>query len=404
MATNAPHNTSRFLRSPLEKPACLLGLTLIALSVCWPAPPQAPAINLALNCSYVCNVETLPGWHGLVDGDKISDSAPGCFATVNTPVLPKIILLDLGNFCLISKVVVYNSANGNTRTISVSSSLDGVHYKKLRDPDFVFARGVAQTLSISFQPRSARYIRFAFPDTWKGGLGGDYCLFIREIEIFGQRTAPLKSDDPFLLAAQQAPSVSSPAIPIFKRYCLQAIREIKIAVLGDSLIAGYDQEEHWTRLIGQKLSALYPQAQFVVIGVGGPDSPVSAALQWAQNHRGPLAPDLIIVAYGTDMARQGSPQENFLQEYQALLEELTSNTAALIVLLTPLPNVDKAAEVPLAWAELVEKMARIKSLPLLRTAAILSKIADEKARLTAAGQLTPQGHKALAEALIALLH
>jgi lysophospholipase L1-like esterase len=378
---------------------CLILLTAAA----W-AAPTGPAVNVALNCPYTLNVQTLPGWSGLVDGDKTSDSAPGCFATGNAPGYPKYAVIDLQGDCTVSKVVVYNSANGNTRTVSLAASADGTNYKKLREPDFIFPANGDLALTVSFQPRTARYIRVTFRDTWQHGLGGDDCLFLREVEVFGTRLGPPAQPDHFAVASHQAPFASNRAVAIFKRYCLDTSGDLRMTVVGDSFTAGCDESTHWVKIAALELARLYPGKRLVLSAVGGNESVLSYGQDWARDHRGILAPDLIIVAYGTNAALAGAGQEEFRSKYQALISELVDNTNALIVPVTPLPFIKPETRSAVAYDATVEQIALASGLPLLRTAAVLSKIPGDKSLLYLDGShLSPAGHQAVGLALADLL-
>jgi lysophospholipase L1-like esterase len=381
----------------------LIACFLLVTGAAW-AAPSSPATNLAMACPYAINVQTLPGWNGLVDGDKTSDSAPGCFATGNAPGYPKYAVLDLQGDCTISKVVVYNSVNGNTRTVSLASSADGSNYKKLRDPDFIFAANGAMALTVSFQPRSARYVRVTFVDTWKRGLGGDDCLFLREVEVYGHRSEKIARPDPFALAGHQASFVSNRAVSVFKRYCLDASGDLRMTVVGDSFLAGCDQDTHWAKIAAVELGKLYPEKNVVLSAVGGDESALAYGLDWAKDHRGILAPDLIIVSYGTHAALTGAGLEDFRSKYQALITELLENTNALIVPVTPLPLVSPDTPSAAGYDAIVEQVASAGGLPLLRTAAVLGKIPGDKSLLYLDGtHLSPAGHRAVGGSLADLL-
>jgi lysophospholipase L1-like esterase len=383
---------------------CLVLVALLGVTCALAAP--GPYINLALNRPYVANTQTLPGWTGLVDGEKDTDTAPGCFATSNANTYPKYVVIDLGAECSISKVVVYNSANGNTRTVSLSCSTDATSYKKLRDPDFIFADGSAAALSVSFQPRPARYVRVTMPDTWKKGLGGDNCLFLREIEVFGARPTETKVvPDPFALAEHQTPTVTNRSVAIFRRYCLDTAGPLSVAVVGDLFTVGYDQDTHWAGVAAEELRKFYPNKAWAIKGIGGTEGSIAFGLDWAQDNRGSLAPDLIIVAYGTQAALAGATVDEFRTKYQALVSELVDNTRALVVVLTPLPFPAKSGSSSRGFDEAVEQVATSSGLPLLRTAAVLAKISGDKSLLYADNtHLSITGNRAVGTALADLLH
>ncbi|MEN6645314.1 MAG: GDSL-type esterase/lipase family protein [Armatimonadia bacterium] len=377
-------------------------LVLILAATALAAAPGVP-VNLALDRPFISSCSTLPGWHGLVDGEKESDTAPGCYATTNDPSFPKYVVIDLGGDCSISKVVVYNSGNGNTRTVSISSSVDATNYKKLRDPDFIFADRDANTLSVGFQPRTAHYVRITMPDTWKSGLGGDNCMFLREVEVFGVRQGP-GDEEPFAFAAGQPAAVKPRVVDVFKRYCLQTPGELKVTVVGDYFVSEADQDSHWARILATELAKLYPNKRVTLTAVGGTEGSIAYAMEWARDSRWALAPDVVVVAYGAQAASVNADLGEFRSKYQGLITELVENTDALVIALTPLPFMQNSS-LPLsertkgrstrgyAWA--VEQVAQTAGLPIVRTASVLAKAPGGKAdlyqdnmHLSQEGQLT----------------
>jgi lysophospholipase L1-like esterase len=373
-----------------------------------------PTVNLALHHPYLGNCSTLTGWTGLVDGIKDSDTAPGCFATTNEHAYPKFVVIDLGAECQISKVIVYNSGNGNTRTVSLASSTDGSNYKKLRDPDFIFGPEDDIALTVSFKARQARYVRLTLPDTWKGGLGGDNCLFLREVEVYGARTGPELSTDPFLQTGQQPITVNTRAASIFKRYCLDNPGELRIAVVGDWMAAGAGEGDHWSKVLAAELNRQYPEKKITLTGVGGTDGAIAFGLQWAKDNHASLAPDIVILAYGSQAALAGAEVKEFRLKYQALVTELIENTGALIIALTPPPFLQEE-KLPLfarvkgrntrPYAYAVEEVALSRSLSLVRSASALAKAPGDKRGLYQDNlHLSEAGQRLLGQALMSLLY
>lgn len=386
-------------------------LVLISAASALAAAPGVP-VNLALNRPFISSCSTLPGWHGLVDGDKKSDTAPGCYATSNDSTFPKYVVIDLGADCSISKVVVYSSGNGNTRTVSLSSSVDATNYKKLRDPDFIFTDRDANVLSVGFQPRTAHYVRITMPDTWKSGLGGDNCMFLREVEVFGVRQGP-GDEEPFAFVAGQPPTIKPRIVDVFKRYCLESPGELKVTVVGDYFVTGADQDSHWARILATELAKLYPNKRVTLSTVGGTEGSIAYALEWARDNRWALAPDVVVVAYGAQAASVNADPAEFRSKYQSLISELAENTSALMVALTPLPFLQNAS-LPLAdrtkdhstrdYAWGVEQVAQTAGLPVVRTASVLAKSPGDKTDLYQDNMhLSPEGHLALGLALADLL-
>lgn len=395
----------------MRRMAIAIGLLSALAGAVWAAP--APPVNLALHHSYLCNSATLPGWTGLVDGIKDADTAPGCFASSNDRTFPKFVVIDLGALCRISKVIVYNSSNGNTRTVSVTCSTDASNYRKLRDPDFIFSAAKDVALTLSFKPREARYIRLSFPDTWKGGLGGDNCIFLRELEVYGTRIGPEQSVDPFAQVGQAPPTVTSRATAIFKRYCLEQPGELKVTVVGDYWVSGAGEGTHWSKVLAEELAHEYPDKKITVTAVGGAEGAIAVGLQWARENHGSLAPDIIVVAYGAQAALAGAQVKEFRGKYQALVNELVDNTGALVICLAPPPFLqeEKLAQYtrakgrdtrPYAWA--VEEVALSRGLPLVRSATVIARSgADKRAAYKDNLHLSDPGQKLIGEALMGLL-
>ncbi len=136
----------------------------------------------------------------------------------------------------VTKIAVYNSLNGNTRHITVWISLDAKDFTQLRD--YYFPPDRIQPLIHSFpsHPRPARYVKISMHDTWTGGEGGDNCLYLREVEVYGTETTgadhPDQSGDIMALARWQPPLVRPHSVDLFRRYCLQQQADIVVAHLG----------------------------------------------------------------------------------------------------------------------------------------------------------------------------
>lgn len=390
---------------------CLMLLT--ASLAGGPALAEPAAVNLALNRPHVSSGSLLPGWTGLVDGDRESDGAPGCYGTSNVGDLPKFVVVDLGAPSKISKVMVYNSGNGNTRTVSLSSSTDGSAWKKLRDPDFIFPDRDPLVLTVSFQTRQARYVRVTFRDTWNNGLGGNNCFFLRELEVYGQ---PGKADggSAEAVATGQPKVTSTRLVPMFKRYCLQAPGQLRIAAVGDYTVISADQAGHWATLAADGLRQTYPDKKLTLEMVGGQTGSIAAGVEWATLQTPDLAPDLILVSYGGQAAASRADLKEFRTKYQTLLNQLMDHTAALVVVITPPPLVraeggtgadagKPRSSQEYGWA--VEQAAQLLGLPVVRTASVLAKVtgASTQDLLLDSQHLGKPGHEAMGLAIAELL-
>jgi len=371
---------------------------------------NADEANLALSRPFTSSDGLLPGWTGLVDGNHDLDSGPACYATSNEADFPKHVTIDLGGIASISKVVVYNSANGNTRTVAISASTDGVTFRKLRDPDFIFPDRTDSVLSVSFQPRPARYVRVTFADTWGSGLGGDNCMFLREVEVLGEAGDTPPAPAAGNVAPVGAPYESARVVDIFRRYCLQREGDLNIAVVGDFTVTDADLPGHWATVAADALRKLYPDKRLTLEVVGGKSGGISVGVDWADLQSPAVAPDLILVSYGGQAAAAKADLNEFRGKYQTLLQRLLRNTASLVVVVTPPPTLPPDASGgrdrptgPYSWV--VEQTAMTLGVPLVRTAAALGTMpapARTDMYISSEG-LGNRAHIALGMAIAALL-
>jgi len=151
-------------------------------------PPAAAGVprNLALHCTYQ---ESCPNPHGygsgLTDGDRTSDNKPGVYATGAEEAYPKTTTIDLKEACPVGRIVVCNSRDGSTRTVTVATSADGQTFAEVGR--HVFAQGDAAVATLRFPPVKARYVRLSFRDTWGNVThGSPHFMFLREAEVFAQ--------------------------------------------------------------------------------------------------------------------------------------------------------------------------------------------------------------------------
>lgn len=372
--------------------------------------------NLALNRPFRCSVTILTGWDGLTDGVTESDSAPGCFATANVDSFPRYITVDLGAICQISRVAVHNSANGNTKQISIECSTDNLKYQPLRQA-FIFIDHEAMVLQHEFKQRQARYVRITLYDSWKAGLGGDNCLFLRELEVFGQRDGAAAANPPAenvgsALNSKEL-SVAYPSLRIFRRYCLQdADAPLRIAVIGDSSAIAYEGDtSHWTSAIKARITERFgktPQVDYPSRG-GLSLMQCDAYLESLDGQ----TPDLFIVSIGHDAAIQAVPVAQFRAEAEEIVAMLCETTDALVIVVTPAPVIhnsklgmfEPAAKIdsaPYAWQ--IELLARNYKLPLVRAGVVLdSSTCAINELYTDNMHLSERGHAAIAIALDILL-
>ncbi len=380
--------------------ACAALLALLASSA------ALAQYNLALNKPFTCTSEILSSWTGLVDGIKDSDSGPGCFATSNNPQFPKYLVIDLQLPCIVSRIAVYNSANGNTREVTLAVSADGESYEVLRD--YIFPAGQALTLNHSFEarPRRAQFVRIGLMNSAGGGLGGDNCIFLREVEVYGVPTGGRPVAPPPVATGE--PLLTSRSVQIFRRYCLAAERDCRLFVIGDSFAA--EGETLWTGLLLAQLRARRPAAartEMVVLSQEG----LTPGQAW-----GPIlsevvaeAPDAVLLTFGSDL--RAWDERQFRRDLGKLTRDLLDETGGLVILVAPPPMQESepgapkpASAIRRQAARELEALARLLSVPMLRTETALRVTGTPIAELCqGAGGLLPAGHWVVAERLMDLM-
>lgn len=292
-------------------------------------------VNLALNKPFTCSAPSQAGWNGLVDGVKSSDQKPGCFATDGSDKMPKTVTIDLGAMCKIEQLNVLNSLNGNTRAISLACSTDGRKWTQLRE--YVFPDRQLQQLSHKFPPTDARYVRITFLDTYGGGFGGDYFMFLREVEVYGVRKQGGATPATTSAASSPAPPLtSSRELKIFARYAFRPGTRLKLAVVGDRTALPPDEGEQG---MGETLAKLITEAH--------KDVKVDVLQFWKETLTAEDAlklvpdivkadPDLCLIALGaTDSLNwHAAAFQNAVNE---LLTQLRRDTQAVLIIVTPPP-------------------------------------------------------------------
>jgi len=376
--------------------------------------------NLAAGKPYLCTTELRPGWTGLVDGQNDSDQPPACFATDNSAQFPKEAIIDLGGVYQLTKIAVYNSLNGNTRHITVWISLDARDFTQLRE--YYFPHDRLQPLIHSFpsHPRPARYIKISMHDTWAGGEGGDNCLYLREVEVYGDEEAESTTADAWAsmmaLARWQPALVKPHAVDLFRRYCLQQQADIVVGVLGDRFAASAGSssalsQPTWVDLFSERLKQRGAYETVRVLAAN------RVRLNNLTELRGRLSDfqsvDLLIIAYGTEASLTDMPTLEFRRQLQQLVELAQDELAALIVVVTPAPFVHRPDLAGFAqvqdkdsWrlARAAEQVAALTDCALVRTASVLAHsehgVADIYQDNLSLGEM---GHLAVARALENLL-
>jgi len=353
--------------------------------------------NVALHRPYICTSDVMDGWTGLVDGVTDSDSGPGCFATSNDVQFPKTVTIDLERPCTIDRIAVHNSTNGNTRGIAIFCSEDGEQFERLRE--FIFPQSQALTLNHRFNDRPAQFVRVEFANTWGGGLGGDSVIFVREVEVFGEPTG----QGPALLPMLQPtgdPLVPTRELRLFRRWALAGSAPLTIVTFGDSLMAC--DEGSWAQAVAERLRFARPEgAQVSVIPVAHPGmTPDAGSGDVAQVID--AAPDLVLVSFGTDMARW--EQEDFRSGLAAAVGRLLAETDALIVLVGPVAAHAETVDIARRALREMEGVSDLLGVPLLRTeAALLAEGLSGAEVIDGEGELSPEARTLLVASLVELL-
>ena len=376
--------------------------------------------NLAAGKPYLCTTELRPGWTGLVDGQNDSDQPPACFATDNSAQFPKEAIIDLGGVYQLTKIAVYNSLNGNTRHITVWISQDARDFTQLREYYFPHDRSQPLIHSFPSHPRPARYIKISMHDTWTGGEGGDNCLYLREVEVYGDEEAESPAADAWAsmmaLARWQPALVKPHSVDLFRRYCLQQQADIVVGVLGDRFAASAGSsralsQPTWVDLFSEQLKQRGAYKTVRVLPAN------SIRLDNLTELRGRLSDfqsvDLLIIAYGTEASLTNVPTLEFRRQLQQLVELVQDELAALVVVVTPAPFVHRPDLAGLAqvqdkdsWrlARAAEQVAALTDCAVVRTASVLAHsdhgVADIYQDNLSLGEM---GHLAVARALENLL-
>ncbi len=346
------------LRKRVFALSAMLGATLLFSSV------VNAEQNVAIDRPYSVSTGILEGWTGLNNGVTDSDSGPGCFATTNGDDFPKHVTIDLQHPHSINRIAVHSSANGNTRGIIISCSLDGEEFEELRE--FIFPQGEPLTLNHRFNDRPAQFVRVTFTNTWGGGLGGDNTIFVREVEVFGTPTGEAPAARP-MPAPEGDALVRTRDLRLFRRWGLNSDGPLEITVLGDSFANGGD--ESWPQRVAERLQYARPDDAEVALELMGdeglnPSRAIDYVAQIAENE-----PDVALVTFGTDA--KGISRRGFREALTKLLDRLLTETDALVVLIGPAVDSEEQVEIGRQVLDEMELIANLFGLPLLRTEAAL---------------------------------
>jgi lysophospholipase L1-like esterase len=380
---------------------------IVALAFGLPALCQdtGVATNVALGKSFTSSSPGGIAWQGLLDGEKSSDSPPGCFATGPDAEYPKKIVIDLGAVYLIEQVIVHSAGNGNTKSVDVWASRDGVNYQQLRKP-YVFPDKTSQRMSARFQPQEARYVKLALWDTYGGGLGGDHILYLREVEVMGREVAATSQTR----ARPELPEDAPRLVRIFRRYVLGEGKPIRLLVIGDDMAIGRGEGKGLSVVLAEKLGERFSLDSIEVDDEtkAGLTARSAASLSLEEEDK----PDLVLVALGAADALAFDPA-TFRAAMGRLLDKLLTRTEALIVVVAP-PDIPHSAELgraeECASADTADPAWQIASLIPGRGIAVVDgngAIKDSGLPVAEAYadnlSLTDSGHEVIATAVVKLL-
>jgi lysophospholipase L1-like esterase len=148
--------------------------------------PKPEGVNLALGKSYECNDPNKFNWGigGLTNGSWEA-SNKGCFASGDAAAFPKTATIDLEAPQAINSIVIGVPPFGATKTIEVSTSVDGKTFTPVSSQVFEQKKEARKTFD--FAPAQARYVRLTYPDHYADGNGfSPNFVFTTEVEVYGK--------------------------------------------------------------------------------------------------------------------------------------------------------------------------------------------------------------------------
>lgn len=171
--------------------------------------------------------------------------------------------------------------------------------------------------------------------------------------LVGVAATPSSQDEPAAeeRVALKAPTLAASVSGVTKRDWRSA-EFTKIVTLGESTTAGgwsTSAERCWASLLGDHINALQNAAAVLVnsgiganvISTDSPSYPVSgrpAADERVERHVSAHSPDLVIISYGLNDARGGTPLNVFLEKLRGVVEQIRAAQSAeppLILLVGP---------------------------------------------------------------------
>jgi lysophospholipase L1-like esterase len=380
-----------------------------------PVTRAATLENLALNRPFTCTSPNQGGWDGLVDGARDSDRNPGCFATGGDTRFPKSVTIDIGSLCMVSRVDVLNSLNGNTKTVEISASTDGRQFASLRV--YVFPNARLQTLTHKFPPRPVRFVRITFRDTYGGGYGGDDYMFLREVEVWGE---PGAEEGGAANAGAPLEAVGTARwLRVFRRYAVQSRRPLTMIALGDSTVLpprARPDIRAFSVLLARKLEEHNPgeanAARFTVQNIAAANQTASLALDRLDRDVIGRRPDVVLVCLGLADALNWNGGR-FRFSLNEIIQRLVERTEAAVILIVPPPishdpNVaqdrDATGCSSEEAADIVRAVGLLNNVPVVDTPAVFAASGRPASDLYMDSlHLSQEGQEAIAQAVLSVL-
>ena len=140
--------------------------------------------NLAEGKHYACSDENKYNWGlaGLTDGSW--EAVPQhCFATGDSPTLPKTVTIDLEKAVKIGTVTFGVPHFGSTKTVSVSISADGQAFTEVGSHQFPPRK--EERATVAFPAAEARYVRLTYVDRYEEDIQYPRLFaFTTEVEVY----------------------------------------------------------------------------------------------------------------------------------------------------------------------------------------------------------------------------
>jgi len=326
----------------------LLGLALVAAGAAEEPAEGWVEANVALGAEFTESGATHRDWNGLTDGVKDSDVSPACYATTGEQGLPKWVLLDLGRPYDVTQINVYNSLNGNTKTVALYVGASSTKLTCLWKHEFPDRH--LRTFQQQFPKTPIRYVKLVFEDTYGGGFGGDSVLYLREVEVIARVRQDEGTDGVRPGVAESAVVVSFPrTLRLLRRLTLARRFPLTVLVGGTEALA----PERWTGSLRGELARAFeyeprdplaPRAVSAVIRDLGETTNAAPLVRAARRDEA----DLVVLALRPEDAAAVTGAA-LVSSLTSLGGELTSKTDCVVVLAL-LPTPERRDDSPLRAA------------------------------------------------------